>query len=143
MEATQETASGPRMEPVKEKAADLARAAEGRARGLLDHQKDTAAKELGSIAGALREASGKMGETDGTLSACMRWAADTAQRLSGELQGRSMEDLLRSGRDLARRNPAVFVGAAAVAGVILGRFLRAGGQRLVHQARPRQEGEAA
>ena len=143
MESTQRTSSEAGAEPVKEKAAELAHAAEGKARGLLDRQKETAARELGSIAGVFRDASTRLEGDPGPLGSCLRWAADAAEKLSGTIQGRSVDDLLDSGRRLARENPAVFMGGAALAGLIAGRVLRAGSQSLAKKAAARREGEAA
>jgi hypothetical protein len=143
MDSTQQIPSGAGAEPVKEKAADLAHAAEGKARGMLDRQKETAARELVSIAGVFRDASTRLESENGPLGSCLRWAADAAQKLSGTIQGRSVDDLFDSGRRLARENPAIFVGGAALAGLIVGRVLRAGSQSLARTSGPRREGEAA
>lgn len=96
--------------------------ARGAARSMLGEQQQAAARSLGSMAGALRRAAG---ETDGAApSRLAASAAEGLQHVSDALRSRDLDTLLRDAEDFARRQPAVFIGAAAVAGFLAVRFLK-------------------
>ena len=62
-------------------------------------------------------------------------AADYVDRVSSTLRERDLEDLMVEFEDQLRRKPAVVLGAAAVVGFALGRFLRAGTRRISKERR--------
>jgi hypothetical protein len=74
------------------------------------------------MASALRRAAAE--NEDGGPSRLAESAADGLQRLSDALQRRDFDTLLRDTEDFARRQPAVFIGAAALAGFLAMRFLK-------------------
>ena len=101
-----------------------------RGRGVLDRQKRAAGEELRSVAEVMRDAASRFEEREeeGVADYVTR-AADALDRLSSTLRERDLEDLLREAEEGVRRRPAVYLGATAVAGFALGRFLRAGSRR--------------
>jgi len=118
-------------EPVRDKADELLEAAQRRGRGLLDRQKKAAVEELHSVADVMRDAAGRFEEReeDGVAEYVQR-AADALERFSSSLESRNVEELVRAVEQGVRTRPAVYLGATAVAGFVLGRFLRAGSQRI-------------
>jgi hypothetical protein len=93
------------------------------ARSILGEQQQAAARSLGSMAGALRRAAGEQANGDGP-SRLAESAADGLQRLSEALRSRDLDTLVRDTENFARRQPAVFIGAAALAGFLAVRFLK-------------------
>jgi len=122
-------------EPVREKADELLEAAQQRGRGLLDRQKKAAVDELHSVADIMRDAAQEFEarEEEGVADYVQR-AADALDRLSSSLRDREVEDLVRAVEQGVRTRPAVYLGATAIAGFVLGRFLRAGTQRIAGPA---------
>ena len=82
------------------------------------------AAQVGESAAALDAAAEKFGEqsVQGDL---FRGAARGLDALSQALQGNSMSGLASDITDFGRRNPAVFLGGAALAGFALARFAQA------------------
>ncbi len=93
----------------------------------LNEQKDNAAGSLGSFAGALRKAAR---ESDGGGQApttkMAEWAADGLERISTTLRNKDMGGMLREAESFARSQPVAFFFAAAAAGFLATRFLKAG-----------------
>lgn len=116
-------------EPVRDKD-ELLEAAQRRGRGLLDRQKKAAGDELHSVADVMRDAAHEFEarEEEGVADYVQK-AADALDRISSNLRDRDVEDLVRAVEQGVRTRPAVYLGATAIAGFILGRFLRAGTQR--------------
>jgi hypothetical protein len=91
-------------------------AAERQAEATIDH----AAEEVSRTARALEDAaSGMEGGTPQTL---LREASRGLTRFADTMRGRSMSELVGEVSDFGRRNPAAFLGAAALAGFALARF---------------------
>ena len=95
-------------------------------RSSLTQQKDGAASSLGSFAGALRKAAR---ETDGQSQGVGRmadWAADGLERVSSTLRSKDLDGMVREVESFARSQPVAFFFAAAAAGFLATRFLKAG-----------------
>jgi len=95
----------------------------------LTQQKDSAASSLGSFASALRKAardSGGGGEAPATRMA--EWAADGLERVSSTLRSKDLNGMVREVESFARSQPVAFFFAAAAAGFLATRFLKAGSQ---------------
>jgi ElaB/YqjD/DUF883 family membrane-anchored ribosome-binding protein len=119
-----------------EKADELLDAARRRGRGLLDRQKSAAGEELHSVADVMRDAAKRFEEREESgVAEYVEKAAEAVERVSSTLRERDLEDLLSESQEALRRRPAVFLGATAVVGFALGRFLRAGSQRIAKQRR--------
>jgi hypothetical protein len=88
-------------------------------------QKQRATDNLGSLAGAVRSMTQPLRDSGQSgLASYVNRAADGIERWSSSLRDRDPEDALRELQQFARRNPAVFLGAAFGVGVLAARFLK-------------------
>jgi chemotaxis regulatin CheY-phosphate phosphatase CheZ len=90
-------------------------------------EKDHAAQDLGSLAGALRKAADESGG-DGNAARIAEWAADGLERVSATLRSNDLNGMVRQVESFARSQPVAFFFAAAAAGFLATRFLKAGAQ---------------
>lgn len=116
---------------LKEHAADLRRTAEDTMRDARDavteqseRAKETAADEMSRTARGLHAAADEL-EGSPLQQDLLREAADGLKHLSESLEGKSIGAMAREFSDFGRRNPAAFLGGAALAGFALARFARA------------------
>lgn len=117
---------GSTMDDLKSKAGEYADQATGKAREYAEGAKDKAADGLHSAADAARDVADKLAETQAApVADYARRAAEGIDRFSETLQTKSLDELLSDVRRLVRGNPAVAVGAAAVVGFAIARFLKA------------------
>lgn len=108
----------------------------GGARGVMDRvrdgassqisqQKDRATDGLTSLARAVRQSTQSLRDNQqGTVAQYVERAADRIEQLSTRLRERDLKELARDAEQFARRQPAVFIGAAFAAGVLAARFLK-------------------
>lgn len=94
------------------------------ARAAVGEQQQAAASGLGDFAGALRRAA-RDGGGKGAPTRLAESAADGLERLSDTLRGKDIDGVMRDVNDFARQQPALFFGAAALAGFLALRFLKA------------------
>jgi hypothetical protein len=91
----------------------------------LSTQKDRATESLGTIARAVRDTSQPLRtHQQDTIAQYVEQAADQIDRFSARLRDRDVTELIDDAQQFARRQPALFVGAAFAAGVIAARFLK-------------------
>ena len=90
----------------------------------LAREKDGAAQSMGSFAGALRSAARESG--DGSAAHMADWAADGLERMSATLRANDLNGMVREVESFARSQPVAFFFAAAAAGFLATRFLKAG-----------------
>ena len=95
------------------------------ARSLIGEQQQAAASGLGEFANVLRRAARDGSGADSPVARIAESAADNLQRFSDSLRERDLDGLLRDAESFARRQPAVFIGAAALVGFLAVRFLKA------------------
>jgi hypothetical protein len=108
----------------------------GRSTGLVDRVRQTAAAQLttqktratealGGVAAALRQSSQPLRDNDQLMLADYAGkAADQLEQLSARFRERDLTELMDDVNRFARRQPALFVGAAFAAGVLAARFLK-------------------
>jgi len=115
----------------------------GRSTGMVDRVRQTAADQLsaqktratealGSVAAAIRQSSQPLRDNDQPMLADYAGkAAGQLEELSTRLRERDLTELMDDAKRFARRQPALFVGAAFAAGVLAARFLKSSphGQR--------------
>jgi hypothetical protein len=89
-------------------------------------QKDSAASNLGNLAGALRKAAHESGAGDASTTRIVEWAADGLERVSATLRSNDLDGMVRQVQSFARSQPLAFFFAAAAAGFLATRFLKAG-----------------
>ena len=110
----------------KEQARSVMSDATDSVRSSLTQQKDGAASSLGSFAGALRKAAKEAdGEGQG-VGRMADWAADGLERVSSTLRTKDLNGMVREVESFARSQPVAFFFAAAAAGFLASRFLKAG-----------------
>lgn len=124
-------------ETVKADAASTKADAMARAESEAERQKDMGAGHLDAFADAVRKAADELGENDESAAAqFVREAAGGLESLSGSLREKSVGDLVDNVSRFGRTNPTAFLGGALLAGVALGRFAQASGER-VHRTTER------
>lgn len=114
------------VEDLKEAATQAATQAATSVRGMLDQP---IAKGTTYVEGLARSARGLAKDLDSDapqIADMVRRAADTAETISHDIRDKSVEELFEATEDFARRQPALFVGAAVAAGFLLARFVKTG-----------------
>jgi hypothetical protein len=94
------------------------------AQTLAEQQKQTGAKQLGDVAGAIHDAAH---ELEGHLPQAAKYVHSAASHLeegSAALRERSISELMASFNDLARKQPMTVFGGALLAGFAMSRFLK-------------------
>jgi uncharacterized phage infection (PIP) family protein YhgE len=109
----------------REQGANLASQAGAQVRGLLGTQLTSGADVIGEIARAAKMLAGQLEKTTPKVAGMMHMAADTAEGFSQDMRDKSIDELMELTSDLARKQPALFVGAAVTAGFVLSRFIKA------------------
>jgi hypothetical protein len=91
----------------------------------LTTQKTKATDGLGSVAQAVRQTTQHLreGQHD-TVARYAEQAADQIERLSQQLRNKDVGELMNNAQQLARRQPALFVGGAFALGLLSARFLK-------------------
>ena len=91
----------------------------------LTTQKSRATDTIGSLATAMRGTTNTFREQkQDVVAQYVERAAEQLDRFSSHLREREVTDLLDDAGRFARRQPALFIGAAFAAGVIAARFLK-------------------
>ena len=91
----------------------------------LTTQKTRATEALGSVAAALRQSSQPLRDNNQAMLADYAGrAADQLEQFSARFRDRDLTELMDDMNRFARRQPALFVGAAFAAGVLAARFLK-------------------
>ena len=91
----------------------------------LNTQKEKATEGLGTVASAVRESTQNLRSQQHDVAArYVEQAADQIERLSARLREKDITELLNDAQQLARRRPALFIGAAFALGLIGARFLK-------------------
>jgi uncharacterized protein YukE len=96
----------------------------------IDSQKDRAADGLGSVAQALRQTGDQLREQDQATGVhqYIASAADQVDRFAEYLRSTNVSQMVNKVEQIARRQPAIFVGGAFVLGLLGARFLKSSGQ---------------
>jgi hypothetical protein len=106
------------------------------ARSAVERRQKDAASGIGDLAGALRSSAQDLGSRNSdTMATLVRGAADRLEQLSGTLRNKDLDTLIRDAEAFARREPALFFGAAVAAGFL--------GLRLLKASRPQSADEPA
>lgn len=94
------------------------------ARQTANEQKDAGARMVRQVARAIERAADELGESMPRTAQYVRGTAKQVGELSHSLSGRSVEDLANAFTHLARTRPGMVLGAGALAGFALTRFLK-------------------
>src|SRR5688572_32110814 len=119
-------AGGGARDKIREKAADLAGGAKDAVRGQYQRAMGGVVGELNSLASALRNAGDHIqGQNQSQMAvAITSKIADRITSFADTLDGRDLDEVLGNIHTFARRNPAAFVGGAAVIGFLAARFAK-------------------
>lgn len=110
---------------IRTKGSELGKQAGGRIEKVAAEGKDTVAQRIARVAAAMRAAGEAMqGEEPQIANYPLRFA-ERLERVSTQLRDRDVRALMIDVEDFARRRPELFLGGVLVAGVAVGRFLRA------------------
>ena len=91
----------------------------------LSTQKDRATDGLGSLAQAVRQSTQPFRDNNQeTIAQYIEQAADQLERFSTTLRQRDIGDIVGDVQQFARRQPAMFIGAAFTAGLLAARFMK-------------------
>jgi len=94
----------------------------------IDTQKERATANLGTLAGAVRGMTRQLRDNDqARLADYVTRAADELDRWSSRIKDQDLDGAVRDVQSFARRRPAVFIGVAFGAGLLVARFLKSSG----------------
>lgn len=96
----------------------------------VDSKREKAAEKVGEVASALRDTSEKLKDV-GPIPDLADQAAAQIEKIATYVQTRNVGDLVREVERFARREPAIFLGASFVVGLLGGRFMKASSNRPV------------
>jgi hypothetical protein len=113
------------------KAASTAkRAVKRQAEGMYDSASNAAANAASETSSAIDDAASALQRSGHeTLSQAAAGLAERMRDLSGYLEDRNLEDCMADARNLAKRNPALFIGGGIAIGFALSRFFKASQDR--------------
>ncbi|MFT8242896.1 hypothetical protein [Roseomonas sp. BN140053] len=111
-------------EEVKAQGAEILGTARERAEGIVEDGKAAGAEQASGFARAIRHAADDLEGSSPEVARHVRAAADSVQGISAALRDRTAGQLFQDVADFARRQPAAFFGAAALAGFALARFAK-------------------
>ena len=124
-------------EELSDDANRLSQTAKDRANQEIESRKGQAAGVARSTSSALDKAAGELEkdqQVPGWLSSAFRQAASSIERMAGEVEGRSPDQIGREVNRFARQHPGSFLAASAAAGFAAARFLRAGAEYESHHS---------
>ena len=110
---------------VGEQTAALASETSVRVRSMLGDQISSGADIVNQIAHSALSLADEMKGSAPQFASMVRSAAESAEAFSDEIRDKSFDELVDATSDFARRQPALFVGAALAAGFMLARFVKA------------------
>lgn len=114
-------------EHLKEDVTEALGGARQQADAQFGHYRDTAADQIEALAKGAKSVVSELESKDTLgMSDYLAGMAESMSGLAGNLRGKSAEQLLHDGADLARSNPALFIAGSIALGFGLSRFLKAG-----------------
>ncbi|CAN5580644.1 hypothetical protein BH24ACI3_BH24ACI3_04060 [soil metagenome] len=131
------------MGQVRSTAAGAYGTATSKAAEKLEEQKSTLTSSLTSVADTIRKFSESVGEkgSDGPIPESAAHYGDTAadkiEQVANYFEHHDIEAIYHDVEDLARQNPAIFVGGAFALGFLAARFLKSSSSRSVTASRGR------
>lgn len=94
----------------------------------IENTKRSAADQIDHFAQALTRAGEELNHSQPTLANYASQVASTVSNLASRLREGNMDDLISDTRELARRNPGMFLAGGVALGFALSRFLKASGE---------------
>lgn len=120
------------LDKAKDSAGQIYGIAAEKAASTVTEQKNQLSGGLSSVAGSIRQIGQDLRQTEEKnpfVDLTAKYgdaAADQIERLSGYFDEKDLREIYRDVETFARRQPAVFIGAALVVGFLAVRFLRSG-----------------
>jgi hypothetical protein len=112
-----------------------------RASSQLTSQKGRATDSLTAIAGAVRQSTAQLrADQHEGLAEYVERAADHLERFSNGLRDKSADELMRDVRQMARRQPTLFIGGSFAVGLLAARFFKSSGDRQSRRFEPDGQG---
>jgi len=111
-------------------------------RSIAAGQLKQASRKLDTLAEALREAEGKLREKQSnSLAGIFEICSESVMRLSDNLRASNPDTIIGEVEDFARHQPGIFLGAAVVAGLLVGQLILSPGERAenLQEVHPRKE----
>ena len=125
MAATDMTTSGTTVNGDSQRGGKMISKVRESAAAQLSTQKNKATEGIGTVAQAVRQSTQQLRDQQHeTLAGYVESAADQVERFSQRLRDKDVGELLEDAQQLARKQPAVFIGSAFVAGLLGVRFLK-------------------
>lgn len=98
--------------------------AKAKVKDAADSQRHRAADAVRGMAGALHRAAGDLKPENESMGRYTDMAADRLDQFAGYLRGADWSEVIESAEDLARRQPAWFIGGAMAAGFVVARLIK-------------------
>jgi hypothetical protein len=105
-----------------------------KAREVATDQKKLLAAQVGDVADAMERVAEELEGNAGAGARYARLIADNAEKLSSTLRDKSVDELIGIAQEFGRKQPAAFIGAAALLGFVASRFLVASAKRPAAEA---------
>jgi len=119
----------------EEAKAQLAQAAE-KAKGMAEDQKEMIVEQLDGVTSSLDKVAGELEQQGESTARYVRMVADGASKLTSTVRDNNVDDMLGMAEDFGRRQPAAFMGAAALLGFVASRFMVASASRRSGPSQP-------
>ena len=100
-----------------------------KARDAAEDQKTFVAAQVDGVADAVSRVADELETSNGPTAHYARMIADNAQQLSNTIRDKSVDQLIGMAQDFGRKQPAAFIGAAALLGFVASRFVMASANR--------------
>lgn len=100
-----------------------------KAKGIASEQKDLLAGHLGGVSEALQNAASELEGRQESGAQYVRMIADGADKLTSTLRDKDVDEILAIAQDFGRKQPAAFLGVAALLGFAASRFVMASASR--------------
>ena len=130
-------------EEVKHQAAALGEEAKAqigevaeKAKGMASEQKDLIFSQMSGISDALEKVATELEQQNQSSAHYARMVADGAARLTSTVGDNDVDQILSMAQDFGRKQPAAFMGLAALLGFAASRFAMSSAPRPVAEARP-------
>lgn len=109
---------------VKDQAADFASGVGQELSKTAESQKTKGVETIHGFARAITSAADELEDQSPGVARSIRMAAEKVESFSNNLNGRSVDELLKASADFAKSQPFLFVGMSVAAGFALARFLK-------------------
>jgi ElaB/YqjD/DUF883 family membrane-anchored ribosome-binding protein len=114
---------------IADEARNLAAQQTDKLKGIAGEQKDLLAEQIGGVADAMEKVADELEANNGSSARYARLIADNADQFSTTIRQNDVDALLNMAQDFGRKQPAAFVGVAALLGFAASRFLLASANR--------------